>query len=100
MIEAQGLGCRWHDGIPLLATPHTAHIRAGEIWNARRSIEADLGYACALAGCLGLGTLYAKLGQREQARAELVTAIDLYRAMGMTFRLPQAEAALAQVDGV
>ena len=47
----------------------------------------------------GLGTLYAKIGQREQARAELSTAIELYRAMDMTFWLPQAEAALAQVEG-
>jgi hypothetical protein len=42
--------------------------------------------------------LYAKIGRREQTRAELSTAIDLYRAMEMTFWLPQAEAALAQVD--
>ena len=48
---------------------------------------------------LGLGTLYAKTGQPEQARAELSTAIALYRAMEMTFWLPQAEAALAQVEG-
>ncbi len=38
-------------------------------------------------------------GQREQARAELSTAIELYRAMDMTFWLPQAEAALAQREG-
>jgi hypothetical protein len=38
-------------------------------------------------------------GQREQARAEIDTAIELYRAMEMTFWLPQAEAALAQVEG-
>jgi tetratricopeptide (TPR) repeat protein len=48
---------------------------------------------------LGLGTLYAETGQREQARAELSIAIDLYRAMEMTFWLPQAEAALVQVEG-
>jgi tetratricopeptide (TPR) repeat protein len=47
----------------------------------------------------GLGTLYAATGQREQARAELSTAIALYRAMDMTFWLPQTEAALAQVEG-
>ena len=47
----------------------------------------------------GLGTLYAKFGQREQARAELSTAIAMYRAMEMTFWLPQAEAALAEVEG-
>ena len=46
----------------------------------------------------GLGTLYATTGQREQARAALSTAIDLYRAMEMTFWLPQAEAALVQVS--
>jgi tetratricopeptide (TPR) repeat protein len=45
----------------------------------------------------GLGTLYAATGQREQARTELAAAIDLYRAMNMTFWLPQTEAALAQV---
>ena len=47
---------------------------------------------------LGLGVLYAKTGQREQAADELAAAIELYRAMEMTFWLPQAEAALAQVD--
>jgi class 3 adenylate cyclase/tetratricopeptide (TPR) repeat protein len=46
----------------------------------------------------GLGTLYAQLGQQEQARAELSTAIEMYRAMVMTFWLPQTEAALAQVE--
>jgi class 3 adenylate cyclase/tetratricopeptide (TPR) repeat protein len=44
----------------------------------------------------GLGTLYAKTGRREQARIELSTAIELYRAMEMTFWLPQAEALLAE----
>src|SRR5262249_20350202 len=47
---------------------------------------------------LGLGTLYARTGQRQQAQATLSTAIDLYRAMDMTFWLPQAEAALVQVE--
>jgi tetratricopeptide (TPR) repeat protein len=47
---------------------------------------------------LGLGTLYAKVGRRQQARAELSTAIGLYRAMDMTFWRPQAEAALTQAE--
>ena len=34
-----------------------------------------------------------------QTHAALATAFTLYRAMGMTFWLPQAEAALAQVEG-
>jgi tetratricopeptide (TPR) repeat protein len=45
----------------------------------------------------GLGTLYAKTGRPEQARAALATAIALYRAMAMTFWLPQAETVLAQI---
>ena len=46
---------------------------------------------------LGLGTLYATTGRRAPARAALAAAINLYRAMDMTFWLPQVEAALAQV---
>ena len=47
----------------------------------------------------GLGMLYHNIGRREPARAELSAAIALYRAMDMTFWLPQAESALAQVEG-
>jgi hypothetical protein len=48
---------------------------------------------------LGLGKLYATIGRRAEARSALSAAIELYRAMEMTFWLPQAEAALAQVEG-
>jgi hypothetical protein len=44
----------------------------------------------------GLGRLYTTTGQLDQARAALAAAIDLYRAMDMTFWLPQAGTALAQ----
>jgi tetratricopeptide (TPR) repeat protein len=47
---------------------------------------------------LGLGTLYARISQRQLAHTELYAAIDLYRAMDMTFWLPEAEAALMQVN--
>jgi tetratricopeptide (TPR) repeat protein len=46
----------------------------------------------------GLGTLYGKTGQMEQARTELSAAIALYRAMDITFWLPQAETALEQIQ--
>jgi predicted ATPase/class 3 adenylate cyclase len=63
------------------------------------TLAEELGMRPLVAHChLGLGTLYARTGQREQARAELSTAIEMYRAMEMTFWLPQAEAALAQVE--
>jgi hypothetical protein len=41
----------------------------------------------------GLGTLYRQTGRGAQARSALAIAITLYRAMDMTFWLPQAEAA-------
>jgi tetratricopeptide (TPR) repeat protein len=46
----------------------------------------------------GLGRLYDRLGQQESARSGLSTAIELYRAMEMTFWRPQAETALTQVE--
>jgi hypothetical protein len=45
----------------------------------------------------GLGTLYAKIGRPEPARAERSAAIARYRDMAMTFWLAQVEAALAQM---
>ena len=64
------------------------------------ALADELGMRPLLAHChLDLGTLYAATSQREQARTELSTAIALYRSMEMTFWLPQAEAALAQVEG-
>jgi tetratricopeptide (TPR) repeat protein len=61
------------------------------------ALADELGMRPLQAHChFGLGSLYAKIGRREQARAELSAAIDLYRAMEMTFWLPQAEAALAE----
>jgi tetratricopeptide (TPR) repeat protein len=64
------------------------------------TLADELGMRPLVAHChLGLGTLYLKIGRPEQARAELSAAIALYRAMEMTFWLPQAEAALAQVEG-
>ena len=47
----------------------------------------------------GLGRLYHQTGCAELARVALATAIGLYRAMDMTFWLPQVQAVLAQVEG-
>jgi class 3 adenylate cyclase/tetratricopeptide (TPR) repeat protein len=63
------------------------------------ALAEELGMRPLEAHChLCLGTLYAKTGRREQAHTELSAAITLYRTMDMTFWLPQAEAALAQVE--
>ena len=66
-------------------------------------------YAIALAQELGMrpllahlhcrmGTLHSHLGQHAQATVALSTAVDVYRALAMTFWLPQAELALARVS--
>ncbi len=69
-------------------------------YGAAMALASELGMRPLQAHChRGLGTLYAKIGRLEQARAELSTAIDLYHTIDMTFWLPQAEAALAQVEG-
>src|SRR3989454_3201620 len=62
------------------------------------ALAEEIGMRPLQAHChLGLGTLYSQMGRVEQARLALSTALDLYRAMDMTFWLPQAEATLAQV---
>jgi class 3 adenylate cyclase/tetratricopeptide (TPR) repeat protein len=63
------------------------------------ALAEELGMRPLMAHChCGLGMLYLKLDRAAQARPELSTAIALYRAMDMTFWLPQTEAALAQVN--
>ena len=79
---------------PPESEPAEAHYRQA------LALAEELGMRPLQAHChLGLGTAVRQDGRREQARAELSAAIELYRAMDMTFWLPQAEAALAQVEG-
>jgi class 3 adenylate cyclase/tetratricopeptide (TPR) repeat protein len=77
----------------------SASTQAEDYYRQALTLAEDLGMRPLQAHChRGLGTLYATIGQREQARTVLSTAIALYRDMDMTFWLPQAEAALAQVE--
>jgi class 3 adenylate cyclase/tetratricopeptide (TPR) repeat protein len=95
-MEAWGLSLRGeiaaHGGLSDAAHAATSYRQA-------LAVAETLGMRPLQAHChYGLGTLYAQRGQQEQARMELATAIDLYRAMVMTFWLPQAEAALVQME--
>ena len=79
---------------PPESSPAEAHYRQA------LALAEELGMRPLLAHChRSLGQLYATIGHRAEARAELAAAIDLYRAMDMTFWLPQTEAALAQLQG-
>jgi hypothetical protein len=74
------------------------HDQAEEYYRQVLTLAEELGMRPLLAHChLGLGTLYAKTGQHEQARVTLLTVTDLYRAMDMTFWLSQVEAVFARV---
>ena len=74
--------------------PAKAHYRQALV------LANELGMRPLQAHChLGLGKLYHQIGWREEARAALSTALELYRAMDMTFWLPQVEAALVQGEG-
>jgi class 3 adenylate cyclase/tetratricopeptide (TPR) repeat protein len=75
-------------------------VQAEAHYQQALALAEELGMRPLVAHChQGLGRLYHQTGQREQAHAELSTAIELYRAMDMTFWLPQAETALAEVEG-
>jgi tetratricopeptide (TPR) repeat protein len=84
-----------------------AHADPTDTAQAEAYYQQALALAEALGMCplqahchLGLGILYATTGQRQQAQAELSTATEMYRAMGMTLWLPQAEATRAQIGKV
>jgi tetratricopeptide (TPR) repeat protein len=62
------------------------------------TLAEELGMRPLMAHCyLSLGTLYSRIGQREQAHTALSTAMTLLQSMGMSLWLPQAEAVLATV---
>jgi predicted ATPase/class 3 adenylate cyclase len=63
------------------------------------SLADELGLRPLVAHChRGLGTLYGKVSNHEQARGELTTAAEMYRAMEMTFWLERAEKEVALAE--
>jgi hypothetical protein len=46
---------------------------------------------------LGLGRLYRRAGEPEQAREHLSTATTMYRDMGMTYWLEKAEGEMREL---
>jgi tetratricopeptide (TPR) repeat protein len=78
--------------------PH-ALDHAAAYYQQALTLANELGMRPLQAHCYhGLGTLYSQMDRAEQARAALSTAIDLYREMEMSFWLPGAEAALADLE--
>jgi class 3 adenylate cyclase/tetratricopeptide (TPR) repeat protein len=78
----------------ILARRDPPEVEPAEVsYREALTLAGELGMRPLVAHChLGLGTMYAKIGQLERARADLSTAIDLYRAMETSFWLARAEA--------
>jgi class 3 adenylate cyclase/tetratricopeptide (TPR) repeat protein len=62
-------------------------------YRAAMALANSLGMRPLVAHChLGLGTLYHRTDKRKEAQEHLATATTMYREMGMTYWLEQAEA--------
>jgi tetratricopeptide (TPR) repeat protein len=73
-------------------------VQAETHYQQALALAEELGMRPLQAHCHhGLGALYGQTGRVEQARTDLATALDLYRAMEMTFYLTRAEVALAAI---
>jgi len=66
--------------------------RAEDAYCQALVLATELGMRPLIAHChLGLGKLYRRTGKREQAHEHVTTATAMYREMGMTYWLEQAE---------
>ncbi len=71
--------------------------KAEDFYRQALALAEELGMRPLAAHCrAGLGRLYQRTGQEEDAKRELARAVEMYRAMGMDFFLRQAEEALAK----
>ncbi len=72
--------------------------RASDLYEQARTLAAELGMQPLLARCrLGLGQLYARVGDPSRAATELGLAVELARAMDLGLWRHQAEEALAEL---
>jgi tetratricopeptide (TPR) repeat protein len=75
-------------------SPQVEH--SGSLYQQALALAAELGMRPLVAHChLGLGKLYHRTDNREQAREHLNTATTMYRDMAMTSWLEQAEAEMS-----
>jgi class 3 adenylate cyclase/tetratricopeptide (TPR) repeat protein len=67
-------------------------------YRAALTLAMELGMRPLVAHChLGLGKLYRRTGQREEAQEHLATATTMYREMGMAYWLEKAETEMVQL---
>jgi tetratricopeptide (TPR) repeat protein len=101
---ARGRGERGYEAwaLRLLGDIASHHARpdmatAAAHYDAAMTLASELDMRPLIAHChLGLGKIYRRTGQREQAQEHLTTATTMYREMGMTYWLEQAEAEMIE----
>jgi tetratricopeptide (TPR) repeat protein len=84
-------------GLKLLGDVHVhepaAAEQAGDVYQQALALATQLRMRPLVAHChLGLGKLFQRSGSRQEAQEHLATAMTMYREMGMTYWLEQAEA--------
>jgi tetratricopeptide (TPR) repeat protein len=73
-------------------------VGAEESYRQALVLATELGMRPLVAHChLGLGKLYRRTGQHQQAHEHLATATTMYREMDMRFWLEQAEAEMREL---
>jgi class 3 adenylate cyclase len=66
--------------------------RAADHYRQARALAGELRMRPLVAHCeLGLAKLNQRIGQQQEAREHIATAVTMYREMGMSFWLPDAE---------
>jgi class 3 adenylate cyclase/tetratricopeptide (TPR) repeat protein len=96
------LGARGAEAHGLCLAGDVASARGGgdaeSYYREALALAGELGMRALVAHChLGLGKLYHRMGNREQARECLATATTMYRKMGMTYWLEKAEAEMREL---
>jgi hypothetical protein len=78
--------------LPRFSAPesYTPRHLAEKILTSKSALEGERKH-------LGLGKLYRRTGQREEAQEHLTTATTMYREMRMTYWLKKAEAEIKDV---
>jgi tetratricopeptide (TPR) repeat protein len=89
-------------GLKLLGDVHAhepAEVeQAGDTYRQTLALAEELGMRPLVAHChLGLGKLYRRTGEREQAHEHLTIATTMYREMDMRFWLDHAEAEMKEL---
>jgi tetratricopeptide (TPR) repeat protein len=99
---ARRLGARGIESRALCLTADVAAASSAEdaqdYYREALALAEPRGMRPLVAHChFGLGKLYRRRGDRQQAEEHLTTAIAMYREMGMTYWLDEAEAELRQL---